>query len=133
VDAAEVGRAKTELAQAVVQVQLKAENLSKMEAASGSVPDRLIRETDAALKEARLRLMTADQALSNLGLTVPVGWEKLDPKDLSSRLRFLGIPDAIQKELAGTTGTANLFPLQSPQAGKVVACEVVAGEVVDTN
>lgn len=133
VDAAEVGRAKTEYAQAVVQAQLKAKNYASLQSAVGAVPERAIREAEAALEEARLRVTTADQALSNLGLPLPAGWDKLDAKELASRLRFLGLPDEIVPDLAKTTTTANLFPLKAPHAGTVVACEVVAGEVVDTN
>jgi len=72
VDAAEVGKAKAEFLQAFVQVGLRQktwENYHRA-AGSGAIPDRQVREAETSLSEARIRVLAAQQALTNLGLPV---------------------------------------------------------------
>jgi cobalt-zinc-cadmium efflux system membrane fusion protein len=93
VDAAEVGKVKSEFLQALVQVRLRSKNLAAMQAASAAVPDRLIRDTEAAVSEAQIRLTTAQEAMTNLGLPVNVESLQEAPQEkLADRLRFLGLP-----------------------------------------
>jgi cobalt-zinc-cadmium efflux system membrane fusion protein len=134
VDAAEVGRAKAEFLHAFVQTRLKRGTVEALQrgGTAGAVPERSIRETEAALSEARIRLHTAQQALTNLGL--PVQAETLDrvPEDqLAERLRFLGLPKGLADSLDPKTTTGNLLPLTAPFEGVVVARDVVVGEVVE--
>lgn len=131
VDAADIGKTKNELSNAVVQVRLRARNLARMKALGGVVSERQTLEAEAALEEARIRYLTARQALLNLGLRAPEGLEELDAKDVVARLHFLGIPKelAVGLDPAGTTG--NLFPVLAPSTGIVVERDVVPGEVVD--
>ena len=75
VDAADVGRAKAEFLQAVVQVRLKTRVLEGLRASTGTVAGRLITEAEAAHSEARIRQTTAEQALVNLGLPVRAAFE----------------------------------------------------------
>ncbi len=133
VDAAEVGRAKSEFLQAVVDVRLKTKNFEglSLAASSGAVPERRLREAETALSEARIRLTAAQQALTNLGL--PIQLESLEamPEDqLADRLRFLGLPKTIADSFDSKT-TGNLLPVTAPLDGVVVSRDVVAGEVVD--
>jgi cobalt-zinc-cadmium efflux system membrane fusion protein len=135
VDAAEVGKAKAEFLQAFAQLDLRRkthEGLSQA-AASGAVPDRQVREAEAALSEARIRLRGAQQALVNLGLPASSDELKGLPEDrLAARVQFLGLPDALAGRLDPARTTANLLPVTAPLDGVVVAREVVAGEVVDS-
>ena len=95
VDAAEVGRAKSEFLQALVEVRLKTKNFEglSLAATSGAIPERRLREGETALSEARIRLTAAQQALTNLGLPIQAESLKAVPEaQLADRLRFLGLP-----------------------------------------
>ena len=133
VDAAEVGKAKTEYAQAVVQVNLKARTYESVKGSAGAIAERVIREAEAALSDAKLRVVTAEQVLANLGMPVPEGWGKFDAKQLAGKLRFHGLPADMAEEAAKRTTSANLFPVRASHAGTVVKANVVAGEVVDNS
>lgn len=133
VDAAEVGRAKSEFLQALTQADLKARTLDGLRAAYGAVAERTVREAEAALREAEIHVATAEQALVNLGL--PVRAEEIrgmPAQELTLRLRFLGLPDPLVAGLDPRATTGNLLPILSPLSGVVLGREVVAGEVVDT-
>ena len=134
VEAAEVGRAKSEFLQALVQVRLKTKTFEglSLAGASGAIPERRLREGESALSEARIRLTAAQQALTNLGL--PIQFDSLEAVPearLADRLRFLGLPKTITASFDSKT-TGNLLPVTAPLDGLVVARDVVAGEVVDT-
>ncbi len=134
VDAAEVGRAKAELLQAAALADLKEKTSGRIrtltEKGLRTEPERL--EAEAALREARVRLFNAQQALINLGM--PVRAEDLaglaEEKRIE-RLRFLGLPEPLQATIGPETLTANLIPVRTPFKGVVVSRTVVAGEVVD--
>lgn len=133
VDAAEVGKAKAEFQQALTQVDLKTQTLERLKELSGtSVPGQSVLEAEAALEEARVRLVTAEQALANLGLPVRAADVRgLSPADLARRMQFLGIPDPLARELAGRTASSNLLPVTSPLDGEVVSRSVAGGETAD--
>ena len=135
VDAAEVGKAKSDLLQAIAQVRLRArttENLSSL-ARSGATSEQRIREAESALSEARIRLAAAQQALTNLGLPVqPAGLDAVPDDRLADHLRFLGIPRPLADSLDSGTATGNLLPVTAPLDGVVVTRDVVAGEIVDS-
>ncbi|GIW78945.1 MAG: hypothetical protein KatS3mg105_0752 [Gemmatales bacterium] len=141
IDAAEVGRAKAELLQAFAQYDVRSRILEQQRAARGAIPERTLQETEALVREARARLLSAQQALANLGLPIHLG-EFLDSvstprgarseEKLLSQLRFLGIPAALQSQLDPKNATSNLLPVRSPLDGVIVSRHVVTGEVVDT-
>lgn len=133
IDAAEVGKVKAEFQQALAQVDLKAQTLERLKELSGqSVPGQSVREAEAALEEARVRLATAEQALGNLGLPVSAKeLAALAPADLVRRMQFLGLSDPLARTLAGATGSSNLLPITSPLDGEVVSRSVAAGETAD--
>src|SRR5438309_1141516 len=60
VDAAEVGRAKAEFQQALVQAALKGTTLDSLRESAAVVAGRQLREAEAALREAQIRLLTAE-------------------------------------------------------------------------
>jgi cobalt-zinc-cadmium efflux system membrane fusion protein len=136
VDAAEVGRAKSEFLHALVQARLKATVLANLKKLTmkGAVPERSVLEADTALSEVQIRLATAQQALTNLGLPVQAaGFEKVPEEELPDRIRLLGLPTGLADSFDQKTITGNLLPLTAPFEGVVVSRDVVAGEVVDVN
>jgi cobalt-zinc-cadmium efflux system membrane fusion protein len=133
VDAAEVGKAKAEFVQALARVRSRAKVYRRLEDAGASVPERTRSEAETLLSEARNRLAAAQQALANLSLPVdPADFKNVPDAELSPRLRFLGLPRARARALAGQTATANLLPVTAPFEGVVVARDFVAGEVIDS-
>ena len=132
VDAAEVGRAKAEFLQAFAQVNLKAKVWESLAKLPGVTAERTIQEAAAALREARIRLLSAQQALINLGLPLQADEFGNLPEDkLAERVRFLGLPPSLTQTFDLRTTTTNLLPIKAPMDGVVVAREVVAGEAVD--
>lgn len=134
VDAAEVGRAKSEFLQAAAQVRVRgksAENLLKL-GRSGATSEYRVQEAESALSEARIRLTAAQQGLTNLGLPVQaVALDAVPDDRLADYLRFLGIPKAVADSLDPATANGNLLPVTAPLEGVVVTRDMVAGEVVD--
>jgi cobalt-zinc-cadmium efflux system membrane fusion protein len=133
VDAAEVGRAKADFQQALTLVKLRTQTLALKRSLEGAtVTGQEAREAEAALEEARLHLLLAEQTLANLGLPVRAPDLKgLSPADLASRMRFLGIPDPVRYELAKGTTSANLLPVRAPFAGEVVSLLTTPGQAAD--
>jgi len=132
VDAAEVGKAKADLLQAMAAYQVKLQTASSLRESGAVVPAARLREADAAVIEASINISSACQSLSNLGLPVKAGEiSALNLNQLESHLQFLGIPPATVAQLGGVQ-TNCLLPLVAPLDGKILSREVVAGEVVDT-
>lgn len=134
VDAKEVGQAKTELIEALAHEQLQRRVFTRLEslAAQGVVPGARAQEADAALVQARARVLRAKEALVNLGLPVEIeALRSLAEEEVVAHLRFLGLPESLAADLDPRTTTANLLPVRAPLGGVVVERQVVAGEVVD--
>jgi cobalt-zinc-cadmium efflux system membrane fusion protein len=132
VDAAEVGRAKAEFQQALVELALRQQTLKNLRASAGAVPQRAVVEAESAQEEARVRLLTAEQALANLGM--PLNAEavrNLSPAERAHGLRFLGLPPTLTAKLAPETASSNLIAITAPRDGEVVARSAVAGEMAD--
>ncbi len=134
VDAAQVGQAKSQFLQAVVQLQLRKTTIERLRpiANSGAVPQRSLIEAESALQEAEVALISARQALENLGFELPQGLETRTSQMLADELRSLGVPTSAVASLSAGKKTANLIPILAPHDGVLIASEVVAGEVVDT-
>ncbi len=136
VDAAEVGRAKTELIQALAQEELQKKVVNRLESLSsdGVVAGRQAQTAQTEYVQARARLLSAQQALANFGLPVNVEQLRgLTDEKLVQSLRLLGLPDSHAQHLSPDETTANLLPIKAPMDGIVVARQVVAGEVVDAS
>jgi multidrug efflux pump subunit AcrA (membrane-fusion protein) len=134
VDAVEVGRAKTELVQALTQEELQSKVVSRLDSLSseGVVPGRQAQTAQAEYAQARARLLNARQTLANLGLPVDIEQLRgLSNETLAEHLRLLGLPESVARHLSPDETTANLLPLKAPLDGIVVDRQVVAGEVVD--
>lgn len=136
VDAVEVGRAKTELVQALAQEELQKKIVNRLESLSsdGIVAGRQAQAAQTEYVQARARLLSAQQALANLGLPVNVEQLRgLPNEQLAQHLRLLGLPENHVQHLSPNETTANLLPLKAPMDGIIVARQVVAGEVVDAS
>ncbi len=130
IDAAEVGKAKTELLQAIVQVRLKTQALTNLKNAPVRVQQK--NEAEAARRDAEVRLLSAEQGLVNLGL--PVSSEqfgKLNVDEIAKQLQRLGLSRELSKASTDADLPGTLLPLRAPLDGVVMQADVIAGEVVD--
>ncbi len=135
IDAAEVGQLKSDFLQDLAQAKYRAATAKRLEGLDeqGAVSEASLRAAQTALREARIRLFKDQQALANLGLPVRLEeMEKLPEDQLARRLRLLGLPDAIVRDLDVETLTANLLPLTAPFDGQVVERNAAMGEVIQT-
>jgi len=139
IDAAEVGKAKSDYLQALALLDQKGKVL---EAAENLIREGVYRkgalqqvEAQAAVREAEIRLVSAEQALLNLGFSVKTDELKgLSPQQLRAHLQYLGLPSEWSSRSSPVQiTTSNLFPLRATQDGVVVVREVVPGEVVDAS
>jgi cobalt-zinc-cadmium efflux system membrane fusion protein len=136
VDAADVGRAKSEVIQALAQEESQEKVVNRLDGLSsrGIVPGRQAQTAEAEYAQARAALLSAQQALGTLGLPIDVAQLRGLPEDqLAERLRFLGIPERDIEGLGPDETTSNLLPVKAPMDGIIVARQVVAGEVVDAS
>jgi len=133
VDAADVGKAKAEFQQALVNLDLKAQTLAKLKELAGlTASEQSVEEAKAAVAEGEVRLLAARQTLVNLGLPVRVeDYKKLAPADVARQMQFLGLPTDLAKEVARRTSSSNLIALVAPFDGEVIVREGVSGETVD--
>jgi cobalt-zinc-cadmium efflux system membrane fusion protein len=130
-DASDVGKAKAEFLQALVQAELRQRNLKRIEDAPDSVPERVRREAEAAYREACVQRYNAQQSLINLGLPVKIETlTKLSDDERAARIRFLGLPEAFTRDHDPETTTANLIPLKAPFDGVIIRRDITPGEVV---
>ena len=134
VDAADVGKAKAELQQSIVNLDLKTQTLANLKGSTGVVAGKSVQEAEAAVAEAHVRMLAARQTLVNLGLPLP----KMDdisaePEELTRALQFLGLSDELAAEVAKSSSSSNLFPVRAPFDGEVTERSGVPGEVVAPN
>lgn len=135
IDATEVGRLKSQLLAALAQEKLQQQLRDRLVglAEKQIVSGRQLQEAEAELSKARTQVVTAEQALTNLGLPVDVDdLRGLTDREAASRLRFLGLPASIAEHLDPAIGTSNLLPVTAPLEGIVASRNAVAGEVVDS-
>jgi len=133
-DAVEVGKAKAELLQAYAQADLRKKTVDLLAPLDkqGVIPQSRMMEADLALREARIRLLGAQQALNNMGLPIQIDESKgLSVEELSNRIHFYGIPPEIAAGLNAKTTTANLMPVIASRDGTVTAAKVTLGEMAD--
>lgn len=132
VEAAEVGKAKAEVLQALATLQLKTQTLASVKESGGAVPPARVREVEAEVREAEIRLGAGCQALTNLGLRIDeIDAQAMRLEQLKAKLNLLGLSDPLLSTLDQRKLTTNLLPLVAPMDGLVVSRDVVAGEVVD--
>lgn len=132
-DAVEVGRAKSDLVKALVAEDLARQTVDRLHGLpEGVVPGQRVLEAEAAFARAEAEVLSAEQALANLGLQTDADMLRgLSKKEIVDRLRFVGLPAHLAHQFESQTATANLIPIRSPMEGVIVERQVVAGEVVD--
>ncbi len=131
IDAAEVGKAKSQLVQAAVQLQLKRSVAERMRAIAlqGAIPQRNAIEAETSLQEAIVAFSTARQSLANLGFNPPTESDNMNAVSLDRELQSLGL-DGYAKSTLSTISSGNLFPIRAPMDGVVIQTSAVIGEVV---
>lgn len=135
VDAADVGRAKSEFVQAITQLRLHQKNVERLRPLAGSViPGKQLLEAQTAAEAARTQLHQAQQALVNLGLLVEAEeFADLTAEQISKRIQTLGLTADVLAEIDQSQQTSNLLPLRSPLDGVIVNRTAVEGEMAATN
>lgn len=132
IDAVEVGRAKAEFFSDLVDAESKAEILASLESASGSVPQRQIREARVDVREANIRLQNTEQTLINMGFALrKEAFEGLKDNERAAKLHFLGLPESIAKTLDPAQTTTNLLPLTAAFDGVLLHHDLAIGEMVE--
>lgn len=130
VEASAVGQAKAEYLQAIAQLDVRIKTRAAMDL--NVVPAPTVSAADAAIRDGRIKLASARQALINLGLPVPADDLKgLSDEQADERVHFLGLPSNLVKSLDPRTTSSNLLPVRAPIGGTVTSRDVVVGEVVD--
>lgn len=133
IDAQAVGQLKADLLSALAEENLQRGIVNRLRGLSekGIASGREFEKTSTDLAQARTRLLSAQQALVNLGLSVNLrSLRGLPEAEIAAQLRLAGLPEAIVRE---DPESSNLLPIRSPLSGVVVERKVVAGEVVDTS
>lgn len=129
IESGDVGRAKSELHHAIVQLRLKRQALESVRQAP--VPEQQRKEAAAALRDIEARVLSAEQALVNMGLDVSAeALVDLPFEVIAQKLQRLGLP----RQFAGMSDEAipgTLLPIASPLDGTVTQCDLIAGEVVE--
>ena len=127
IESGEAGRAKAELlqAQVAVDVTVRAAERARSSSEAGFRTEAERIEAEAKAREAEIRLFNARQSLANLGLATPSG--NVD----ASRIATLGLPEHLIAQLSTGTPSANLIPLSAPLDGVIVARTAVTGEIVE--
>ncbi len=134
VDATDVGKAKAELQQSIVNLDLKTQTFANLKGATGVVAGKSVQEAESSVAEAQVRMLAARQTLVNLGLPLPkVDDISAEPEELTRHLQFLGLPDELAAEVAKSSSSSNLLPVRAPFDGEVTERSGVPGEVVAPN
>ena len=132
IDAAQVGELKTTLLRALAEERLQKQNVDRLADTRGAVPGSRILDARAALAKAQADVLAADQSLRNLGLPVDIdSLNGLSEQEVLDRLRLVGIPDDVRRQIDSPAITSNLLPIRSPIDGTVTERNVAPGEVVD--
>lgn len=131
VSSVDVGTAKTEFLHTALDLAHKRRQWERLRRAGGAVAERQVRNADIDVREARIRLLHAQQTLGNLGL--PVAYDpdaSSTDEELVARMHFLGLPESLAASLEPQLVSSNLLPLKAPFDGVVIGRACVTGEVV---
>jgi cobalt-zinc-cadmium efflux system membrane fusion protein len=128
VESAAVSNTKSELQQALVQVRLKRQAYTNIQDAP--VAERQKREAQAELRNAESRLLSAEQALINLGFTLKTSeLVDLPAEAVSRKLQLMGLPSELAHQPEDTL-PGSLLPIRATFDGVILDSNVIAGEVV---
>jgi cobalt-zinc-cadmium efflux system membrane fusion protein len=124
----DLGAAKAEFLTAHIQYEIRLKTLQRLQQIGDAVPERQVREAELSLREGKVRLVNAQQALANLSLPLRLkDLENMTDAQIADRVRMLGLPSYLagEEEMPG-----NLLPLIAPFDGLVIRQNIVVGEVV---
>jgi cobalt-zinc-cadmium efflux system membrane fusion protein len=134
VAAPSVARAKAEFLQGILQVEVRTKILHRLNEGKDAIAVKQLREAEASVAEANLRLFDNQHTLINLGLPIDLeAMRKLKVDERVHRLRILGVPEAVLRETEPNLLPTNLLPLVSPFDGEIIKRDMVLGEVVTTS
>lgn len=135
IDSAQVGQTKTEFLNALASVDVRARAFERVKASSseGFRTSAELLASEAEMREAKLRLLGAEQALANLGLPLQASeLRETSETDVLRKLRLLGFSGELMQELDNAGAPANLLPLLAPLDGTVIFRDAVQGELAST-
>lgn len=135
IEAAEVGRAKSDLLDALANISFQQKTLDSLQplAAEQIIPEYRLLAVETKLQRAKIKLRGIQQVLINLGFAIDTKQlAQMSTRQREAEVQFLGLPSAIRETLDAETTTSNLLPLLAPLDGVVIECDAVAGEVVGT-
>lgn len=135
IDAVHVGKAKADFLQALAEVDLRRKNVNRLKPISGTaIAEARVLEEEAELTMAEAGLVSAEQALKNLGIAVEAEvFLGMTPKQQNQKMQFLGLPKSVAVTLDSNTTTGNLIAVRASLDGFVVDRSVVEGEMVDSS
>ncbi len=133
IDAADVGKTKAELLDAVAEFELHKKTVDRITPLYRKqvVTATRMQEAEAVLQQADIRIRRAEQALSNLGLRVSAKeLTNLSDSERTDYLRFLGFSGDVRSMLSSSTTSNNLIPVVASFDGVVTERQAVVGEVI---
>ncbi len=132
--APDVATAKASFLQWLLQLEVRTNLLKRLKSVEqGVIAVQRLKEAEASLAEAQLRLFESQQTLINLGLPLDIDeMRKLPEPKRAHRLHVLGVPESVLKDTDLTRLPTNLLPLIAPFDGEVIRRDMVPGEVVNT-
>lgn len=134
VDAAEVGKAKADLLDALARIDLGEQNVARLAPLKEQqiIPGIRLLEAKTALEQSLISAQRAQQALANLGLNVSIDELRSRPADeRAEEIQLLGLPADLRHDDSLFANSSNLLPITASLTGTVIECRVVAGEVID--
>jgi cobalt-zinc-cadmium efflux system membrane fusion protein len=131
IDASDLGKAKADFLLDLVQLSVRTKNLQQLQSSPVSMPERTVRDAEAAVRETRVRLFNDQQALINLGLKVRIeDFSNLPEQQAARQLRVLGLAPELLEGHDPEALPATLLPMKAPFEGVVVNRDIVNGEKV---
>ena len=131
VESGEVGRLKADFLSSLVTLESSRETLARLESVSEVLPERNIRVSRAAMREASIRLENAEQALVNLGFAIRAAeYLPLSDKVRKERILFAGLQASLVESLDSSSCSSNLLPLVAPFDGVIIGRDLTVGESV---
>jgi len=133
VEAGDAGRLKSEFARSLSERNLKQRTLDRYKSAAGVIPQGQVLETEGALQMATVALLSAEQALVNLGFQLNHDdFSGLSEQDVSRRLRTLGFEGHLLESIEKSSRSSNLLPIRAPISGVITGNDASIGEAVNS-
>lgn len=133
VEAGEVGQLKSDFAKALSERNLKQRTFERLKSASHAISHGQLLEAEGALQVATVTLLSAEQALVNLGFQLTIDeFTGLPEDEVNLRLRTLGFDGELLTAIGKSTSSSNLLPICSPIDGVIIENDAALGESVSS-